>query len=263
MITVIYAGPGAGKGCLQTHLVEELYRTNGFEIFADSCAEIDKINEERGRNLTKPSRVPLFTDFEIKFKVGYEKWYSTYFLNGYYFGLENDRLPTMYVPPGSKVFLSEVQRYYDSRKHASLPDFVSRAYEMHRHFKIDIWLDLQRLGLLDLNIRELAQRFIYIEKLNVVENKVGAVDYVEWHCREFESCKDAGAYIDEKRNVGKPIVFRHVGDVFENYNSFSNHDKFIPDKYHDFVYTEHNEKTIFNEILMPEGYRTNGKPKTA
>ena len=263
MITVIYAGPGAGKGCLQTHLVEELYFNNGFDIFADSCAEIDEINKEYGLKLTKPERVPIFTDFEVEFKIDYEKSYKTYFLNGYYFGLENDRLPTMYVPPCSKIFLSEVQRYYDSRKHASLPDFVSRAYEMHRHLKIDIFLDLQRLGLLDLNIRELAQRFIYIEKLNVVKNKVGAVDYVEWFCREFNTCEDADAYIDDNRKFGKPIVFRHVGDVFENYNSFSNQSKFIPDRCHDFVYAEHSDKSFFSEILMPEGYRINGKSKTA
>ncbi len=263
MITVIYAGPGAGKGCLQTHLVEELYHNSGFDIFTDSCALIDEINSTYKRNLTKPDRVPIFTDFEVKFKVDYEKFYSTYFLNGYYFGLENDRLPTMYVPPGSKIFLSEVQRYYDARKHSSLPDFVSRAYEMHRHFKIDFTMDLQRLGLLDLNIKELASRFIYIEKLNVVKNIVGDITLVEWFCREFDFWKDADAYIDENRNVGRPIVFRHFCDVFENYNSFSNCNKFIPDKYHDFVYAEHTDKSIYSEILMPEGYRLNGKSKTA
>lgn len=255
MITVIYAGPGAGKGCLQTHLIEELYKEEGFDVFTDCCAEIEAYNLDNDLKLSKPTKVPFFSDFEVKFKIGYEKYYSTYFLNGFFFGLENDRLPSMYVPPYSKVFLTEVQRYYDSRKHATFPDFVSRLYEMHRHFHLDIYLDLQRLGLLDLNIKELANRFIYIEKLNVIKNNLEQVEGVKWFCREFSSAKDADLYIDEKQNVGKAVIFHHVGDVFENYNSYSNFDKFIPDKYHDYLYMERNEKNRFTEILMPEGYR--------
>lgn len=255
MITVIYAGPGAGKGCLQTHFVEDIYNKEGFDIYTKCCDEIDEYNKLYNRNLSKPSKVPLFTDFEIKFKVDYEKWYSTYFLNGYYFGLENERLPVMYVPPYSKIFLSEVQRYYDARKHQSLPDFVSRLYEMHRHYHIDIFLDLQRLGLLDKNLRELAERIIYIEKLNIVKNSVDAIDYVEWTCKEFSSSTEADLYIDNNCNVGKTVVYKHFGDVFENYNSYSNFDKFIPDKYHNYVYCEHSDKNIYSEILMPAGYR--------
>lgn len=255
MLIGIYGPPGAGKGCLQTSLIEDLYYKEGFDVYRNCCSAIDDYNLKNNRKLSKPSRVPFYSDFEVKFKVGYKKFYSTYFENGFYFGLENDRLPSMYVPPYSKVFLTEVQRYYDSRKSSSLPDFVSRLYEMHRHFHLDIYLDLQRLGLLDLNIRELLSKVIYIENLKVVKNKLDEVHHVEWICREFESAKDADAYIDNGANVGKVVTFYHEGDIFENYNSFSNEEKFIPDKYHDYVYMEHGEKNMFSEILMPEGYR--------
>lgn len=262
MITIIYGNPGVGKGCLQTHLIEELYINSGFDIFSDCCSMIDEFNLKYCRKLSKPRRVPIFSDFEVEFKCDYERTYKTYFINAYYMGLENDRLPTMYVPPCSKIFLSEVQRYYDSRKHSTLPDFVSRWYEMHRHFHIDLYLDLQRLGLLDLNIRELASRIIYVKKLEVVKNAVGAVDCVEWYCQEFTSSKDADLYFDGNKNIGTSVVFRHFDDVFENYNSFSNFEKFIPDKYHDFVYSEHGEKNIFSDLLMPGGYRDGKSKKT-
>lgn len=255
MITIIYGPPGAGKGALQTYLIEKLYNEKGYEIWQRSCEEIDNYNFLHKRNLTKPKKVPIFSDFEVSFKVDYEKFYSTYFLNGFYFGLENEKLPVMFVPPCSQVFLSEVQRYYDSRKSYSLPDFVSRNYEMHRHFFIDLTLDLQRLSLLDLNIKDLATRVIYIKKLDIIKDFLDNVIALVWHCREFECAKDADAYIDNNVNVGKDVVFRYDRSVFENYDSFSNFEKFIPDKYHDFVYCEHNEKSVYNEIIMPEGYR--------
>lgn len=255
MITIIYGPPGVGKGCLQAAMIEKLYNEIGYEVFDNCCTCIDEYNLANKRNLTKPIRVPIFSDFEVKFKVDYEKYYSTYFLNGYYFGLENNRLPTMYIPPHSKVFLNEVQRYYDSRKHSSLPDFVSRAYEMHRHYFIDITMDLQRLGLLDLNIRELANRVIYIKDLKIIKDSLGNIVRLIWNCREFDSACDADNYIDKKENVGKDISFTYNGCVFDNYNSFANFGKFIPDRYHDFVYCEHNDKSIYSEILMPEGYR--------
>ena len=255
MITIIYAGPGAGKGCLQTHFIEDLYYKEGFDVMADCCSAIDEFNEENNRNLSKPSRVPFFSDFKVHFKIDYEKEYETYFLNGFYFGLENDNLPVMFVPPYSKVFLSEVQRYYDSRQSKTFPDFVSRLYEMHRHYHLDIYLDLQRLGLLDLNIRELANRVIYIKDLKIIKNELENVESVKWFCREFDSAKDADSWLDENKNVGRDVEFVYYGDIFENYDSFSNFEKFIPDKYHDYSFLGHSDKTIYNEILMPAGYR--------
>ena len=255
MITIIYGPPGVGKGALQTFLIEKLYNECGFNIFKRCCEEISNYNSIYKRNLTMPKKVPIFSDFEVKFKVGYNRFYSTYFINGYYFGLENTNLPTMYVPPCSQVFLSEVQRYYDSRKSFNLSDFVSRAYEMHRHFFIDLTLDLQRLGLLDLNIRELANRVIYIKKLDIIKDCLENIVSMVWHCREFTCAKDADNYIDNNVNVGKDVIFQCDKSIFENYDSFSNFEKFIPDKFHDFVYVEHTENTIFSEIIMPEGYR--------
>ena len=179
MITVIYGLPGAGKGALMTAFVKSIYKNEGRYILKKCKETLAEYNVEFDKQLNEPDRVPIFTDYKVKFLIGYKKYYETYFLNGYYFGLENDNVPVIHVPPFSRVFLTEVQRYYDSRKSSTLKEFVSRLYEMHRHNNIDIYLDLQRLGLLDLNIRDLAKRIILIEELkHEYDGKKNTVVYV-------------------------------------------------------------------------------------
>ena len=255
MITVIFGPPGAGKGCLQTAMIEWLYNNEGEDILSDCNELLEQYNVEFNRSLVKPKKVPIFSDFEVKFKIDYEKYYSPYFINGYFFGLNNPLLIPMFFPPCSKFFLTECQRYYDSRKSASLPDFVSRAYEFHRHYYIDITLDIQRLSLLDKNIKELATRFIYVKELKTIEDELGNIVKTIWFCKEFTNSCDAEDYAENNAKVGKDIKFEYDGNIFENYDSFSNFQKFIPDKYHDFKYIEHTDKTVYNEILMPEDYR--------
>ncbi|MBR4420756.1 MAG: hypothetical protein IKT32_07715 [Clostridia bacterium] len=239
-----------------TKFVKEIYMTEGRQILRQCKEKIEEYNLEFGKELNLPERVPIYTDYEVKFRVGYEKFYSTYFLNGYYFGLENDDVPVIHVPPFAKVFLTEVQRYYDSRKSASLKPFVSRLYEMHRHNNIDIYLDLQRLSLLDLNIRDLAKQIIFIEDLT--HHKDGEIILSStWKCKKFASATDADRYFNEGANTYENVTFKYEGDIFKCYDSFSNKDKFIPKN--NYNYLEHGKVTKDNkeyyEFNMPKYFR--------
>lgn len=256
MITVIYGAPGAGKGALMTYFVKTLYQTQGRQILRHCEETINEYNLEFNKKLEPPKRVPIFTDYEVKFRCGYNKYYSTYFLNGYYFGLENEDVPVIHVPPHAKVFLTEVQRYYDSRKSSTLKPFVSRLYEMHRHNNIDIYLDLQRLSLLDLNIRDLAKRIIYIEELS--HQKDGEIILSStWECKEFANVSDADRYFEDGANTYTNVSFKYDGNIFKCYDSFSNKDKFVPKE--KFNYLEHNNLSNDNkqyyDFNMPKAYR--------
>ena len=125
MIHIIFGGPGKGKSCKQVHFAKELCRKSGRALLADCAARIDRARSE-GYALNAPDRPPIFSDFPMRFKTGYETWFETYYVNGYYLGLPNESQDVMYVPPGSVIFLSEAQRYYYSRKSNSFPEWVSR-----------------------------------------------------------------------------------------------------------------------------------------
>lgn len=256
MITVIYGLPGAGKGALMTKFVKDIYMTEGRQILRKCKEKVEEYNFLFNKKLVPPERVPIYTDYEVKFKTGYEKFYSTYFLNGYYFGLENDDVPVLHVPPYAKVFLTEVQRYYDSRKSASLKPFISRLYEMHRHNNIEIYLDLQRLSLLDLNIRDLAKQIIFIEELT--HQKDGEIILSStWKCKKFASATDADRYFNDGAKTYENVTFKYEGNIFKCYDSFSNKDKFIPNE--SYKYLDHGNVTQENkkyfEFNMPDYYR--------
>lgn len=264
MITVVYGLPGAGKGALMTSFVKNIYKNQGRYLLSKCKETLKKYNEEFNKNLNPPNRVPIYTDYKVQFPIGYKKHYETYFLNGYYFGLENDNVPVIHVPPFSAVFLTEVQRYYDSRKSSTLKEFVSRLYEMHRHNNIDIYLDLQRLGLLDLNIRDLAKNIILVEEL-VHEYDGKKIVSSVWNCKEFSNVNDADRYFKDGAETFVNTKYYHKGNIFLSYDSFSNKDKFIPtDKY---TYLEHDKIEQGNEdyykFSMPEYYRKDKKPEKA
>ena len=66
--------------------------------------------------------------------------------------------------PYEVIGIQEAQKYLNSRKSKNFPDWQSRWYEQHRHNNLDILMDVQRPGLVDVNIRELAQ-FIDIQDM--------------------------------------------------------------------------------------------------
>ena len=266
MITVVCGLPGSGKSSLMAKFIKDIYFTEGRKLLNTCCNRVNEINSSRKNKLTLPDKTPIYSDFEVKFLVGYKKYYSTYFINGYYFGLKNDDVPIINVPPFSKVFLTEVQRYYDSRKSKTLPDFVSRLFEMHRHNFYDIYLDLQRIGLLDLNIRDLSARIIEVCNMEHKYDYLGSVTSTTWNCHIFDCWEDFDKYLNGVNKKAKSVEFTNFGDIFKCYDSYSYASEFIPSEKEDFIYLKHknevgsvayvlNKLKKYYDFSMPEGYR--------
>ncbi len=267
-ITIIAGAPGSGKTSLAAALLCEIYRTQGETLQEETAAKIEAANEKRLNPLEIPQKPPIYADFDIEFLVGYEEYYKPYFINGFYLGLPNDKMQTQFVPPGSKIFLSEVQRYYDSRKKA-LPDHVSRFFEMHRHYGIDIYLDIQRAMLVDLNIKELCRRFIEIQSHQNITDENGRIFKTVWTYREFGSWIEYEQYLSSNAQTYITKTYTHNGNIFECFNSFSFYEEFFPPENGKFSYLEYKSRTAsqdldeataaFYKISEPEIYR--GKPK--
>ncbi len=228
MIHIIFGAPGKGKSCKQVHFAKDLYLTRGRELLRSCMARIDAANAE-GYDFSYPDRAPIFSDFPMRFKIGYEKYFSPYFINGYYLGLPNDTQEVMYVPPGSVIFLSEAQRYYYSRKSNSFPDWVSRFYEMHRHFGLELYMDVQRSILIDANIRELCEHFVEITGLEHERNFAGLITSSTWTCREWTNWKDVERYLNAGEENYAEVTYTNRGNIFRCYDSFSYFDKFLPE----------------------------------
>lgn len=263
MITIIFGAPGSGKSSLNTYFLKELYRAQGKQLLEAACDRIERINQDRAIPLSCPDKPPIYADYAVKFKIGYEKWAEPYFINGYYLGLANDRMATLPVPPGSKIFLSEAQRYYDSRKSQTFPDHVSRAYEMHRHYGIDIWMDVQRVSLIDLNIRQICRRFIEVLRMEHKTDENGRILKTMFHCRTFGDWIAVDQYLTTGAKTYQEEVFVNEGNIFDCFNSFAYFDEFVPKEGADFRYLPfagvndqiREEDQKFYKFSEPEGYR--------
>ena len=274
MLTIISGVPGAGKSSLNAYFLYSTYREEGRTLLKRCRAKIEELNKTRLHPLTPPAQPPIYSDFKVKFPAGYKKWYEPYFVNGYYMGLSNERLKTQFLPPYAKVFLGESQRYYNSRKSGSFPDFVSRFYEMHRHFGLDIYLDVQRVRLIDPNIRELCRRFIEVQGMEHTRDKLGRITRTVWHCREFGNWIDFEDYLNTGADTYKETTYSYDGNIFDCYDSFSFFENYLPEDVagNDICYLKHlsraearfigADKAEFYKSGEPVAYRTaTEKPK--
>lgn len=144
MITAVLGEPGVGKSAFLAYKIKDTYLRSGRSLLSCSASYIARLNDERGTSFAVPQRPPIYADFDVTFKTGYKKTFSPYKANGFYVGFTNENSPVQFFPPYSYIFLDEVSRYYDSRKSSSMPEWVSRFYERHRHFHLNFYLALQR-----------------------------------------------------------------------------------------------------------------------
>lgn len=274
MITIITGKPGVGKTALNTFFCEMTYQTEREWLLKSAQARIELINDNREHALTLPISPPIFTNYEVKMHVGYKKWYSPYYVNPYFLGLGNDKLQIINLPPYSKLFISEAQRYYNSRKSQTLPDWVSRWYEMHRHFGIEIYMDVQRGKLIDLNIRELCKKFIEVQRMEHETDGGVNITKTTWYCREFTNSQDYDDYLNSPTNADnvnyQNVTYIYDGNIFESFNSTSCFDEFVPDDVPgaDFHYLDYKSKSekkddettaAFYCTLEPKAYRNPDK----
>lgn len=228
MITIIFGKPGAGKTSLMAHLMIDLYNQHRHELLKTCEDIIIAENQERMNPLPLPKKPPIFSNFAVEFLVGFKKKFSPYFFNPYYFGIENDEFPVQHILPGGAYFIDEGQRYFNSRKSGSFPDHVSRAFETHRHFKIDIYIGVQRPKLIDLNIRELTPRFWEIVDTIKETNGYGGITKTTWRIQEYNSDAEVTEHIETGQGGHEipPIV--HEGNIYETFNSFEQKKLFFP-----------------------------------
>lgn len=269
MITIIFGAPGSGKSSLATCFLRQVYRREGVHRLRRAQARIAAENTARGKRLSVPEKPPIFANFQVKFKVGYEKWFEPYFVNGYYLGLPNESMETQFIPPHSAVFLGEAQRYFNSRRSGNFPDWVSRFYEMHRHYAVDFWMDVQRPVLIDANIREICRNFIEVREMVHERDENERIVHTTFRCRTFENWGAVENYLSTGEGFAERN-YENDGNIFHAFNSYSYFGEFLPPEGKDFKMLPFLAKgqraagadAEFYNTSQPKGYR-NDKTSSA
>lgn len=278
MITAIAGKPGAGKTSLMTAIMLYNYMNKRLQALRDCKKYIDEFNETRENKLNKPEDMPQFANYEVKFHIGYEKYYKPYWINDYRFGLpggRNNKYIVQFIPPGSIIYLTEIERILDNRQTATLPQWVSRAFQIHRQYHLEIYLDTQRAFGIDPKIREIAGQFLHVLDQKHDEDKLGNIIHTTWTCYLFERISDYEEYLNKGNMHGaEKIQYDFNGNIFDVYNSFALGAEFLPPdnksaKFNmlEFLSSEQikelktskPEEFIFYDSLEPEGYRKDFK----
>ncbi len=216
MITIIYGQPRSGKTALMTKLaLEYMTGENAVKDIRQSCKLIKKFNDG-GFKLSYPQKHLVFSDYEIWTR---NKTLFSWYASGYSFGLPNKQYNEIgFYPPCSRLFFDEAQKYWNSRESNKLSDFVSRAFELHGHFKYNIYIAVQRLKLIDLNIRELSPCILEVVSMRNVEDN-GLVMSSTWTCRKYDSFAEAEKHINGEKSKYRTVHYRFDGNIFRHYES--------------------------------------------
>ncbi len=231
MITHVVGKTRVGKTAfLVADMTQYMNRSiSDLELYQRCCEEVLSINANGDFGFALPAQSPVYSNFKTCFQVGYNQYVGSYYMDGFHMGVENEFVDTLPVLPCSRIYLSEAQRYYDSNHTGGIPEWVSRFFEEHGHFDLDILLDSQRPILVHKNIRELIHRFVYVENMHNFTDKMGNIVASRWTYKEFDDWKYVESFIDngDTRHC-ETKTLDYLGNVFEHYESKCYRAQFIP-----------------------------------
>ncbi len=273
MITIVYGKPGSGKTAFlaadAAHWMN--YSADSLELFHASYNKVKELCDQ-GYRFTPPDRPPVYTNFRVAVPCGVIEPFKSYDLDGFRTGFEREDDITydmMSVYPGSRIYFSEAQRYYNSRLFTMLPDWISRYYEQHRHFGLNFMLDVQRAGLIDLNIREIAERFVLMREVVHKTDKLGNIVASTFRYNEFSDASEVDRFSRSGSGDSVSREKTYIGNIFESYDSTSYYRSFIP-KRGDFSHVVHPDPDSIDYIerfeefypqQAPEGFYGRKKDK--
>lgn len=218
MITIIFAPPRTGKTCFLTHMAN----LTAFDRQRNRAMQ-GELMQKIQSGFTGIQTIPqhcVSANYDISLrKFGYTPR-ACRRINPYRLGFANDKVKTHFNLPYEAIFITEAQKYLNSRMSRFYPDWQSRWYEQHGHNNLDIWLDAQRPMLIDVNIRELAE-FIEIMELEVKYNEYRRPCLLRWLIRAI----DSSPLFDRYMASGKIDKDCYIEGVVEaDYNVFASYD---------------------------------------
>lgn len=226
-ITIIFGVPRVGKTALMTSLALEYMHGVSARQDVRACSKLVVPMNCNGFNYTLPNKHLVFSDYYIQDR---RDKITSYEIDGFFLGLPNSQHPTLFLPPCSRIYLDEAQKYFNSRERLS--DFTSRFYELHGHNRYNVTIAVQRPNLIDVNVRELAVEVIEVLE---IEHKYdhGLIMGSQWKCNLFYNTAKAQKYIESGKTArfGDKVYFEYIGNIFKHYDSYNFMPVFFKDNY--------------------------------
>lgn len=219
MIRIISGNPGAGKTLLAMHFMSIDTSINGYDNYLKSCNQIKTFNDcGYAFDYPKQKHVTYFNG-QARISVMGKPVKNPYSFNPWKMALPTRKNDVHLFFPCSKIYIDEAQRFYNSRLFQKFPTAVSRFFELHRQWDLDITLIAQRAGLIDLNIRELAEELIYVEDLNTEVGTLGNLIKATWRVRKFTNNADLEHYLDGHKELGQEEIIESTENLFKFYDT--------------------------------------------
>ena len=229
MIRIICGDPGSGKTSLMGGIACLSMTVEAKERVDLSNSIINMLNSN-GYHFNFAKKHVTYTNFYCR--SDYIKWFTpriSYDLDGIDFGLEDSEHKTKNIFPCSVLFFMEGQSFLDSRKSKYFRQSVSRAYENHRHWGLDIYIDAQRATLIDLNIRGISGEIIEVQGHKIFYDRLGNIKKIKWYTRVFQASQTYEKYLDSGKLEGdfETRIYEFPGDIFKCYLSENNFALFL------------------------------------
>ena len=191
----------------------------GYNNYLNCCKAIQELNEA-GFNFKYPiQKHTTYFNGNVHFRPIGLKAKDTYTFNPWLLGLPSLEHDTHLFLPYGQITIDEAQTFFNSRMSMLFPAYVSRFFELHRQFDLNITLIAQRAGLIDLNIREIAQELLYVEDLDLEEDSLGNLVKATWKIRKFTDNSDLEHYIDGKKDLGEEIIIECNENLYKFYDT--------------------------------------------
>lgn len=220
-ILTIEGEPGSGKSSFLAAMAVQNMYGKAARVARKNCNKFINELNACGYDLPHAPRHLVYTDFTVTFKSPDCGVRRTWAVDGNKLGFETDKFKPQYIYPYSTIILDEAQQYFYSRDFSSFPKNVSRWFEKHRKFGLNIYLAAQRDGLIELNIRSLGGA-IYLYNVEFKRTLSGNVKTV-WQLERWEHYRD---YAGGKPGIKGTYTFD--GDVRKVFNTTEGRELFVP-----------------------------------
>ncbi len=227
MIYIVFAPPKTGKTLYLVLKANEY----AFDIERNRAMKNDLIKLQK-MGFEKIKTIPdccVSSNFDMTFKKFRHNDRKPRRINPYRLGFSNKFVKTHFNFAYESIFITEAQKYLNSRMSLYFPDWQSRWYEAHEHDFLTIFLDTQRPMLIDSNIRELS-KFIEVIGFKRTYNNLGKFLKIEIETRVIDNDGLFKIYIDsgkKDKNCYTTIKETFFVDPFNMYDCRSCKPKFL------------------------------------